>query len=371
MSLLDRYVFSEWLKIFVLAMAATLGLLLLERLYDDLPDFIDWGATTWEVIKYFSLYTPSFLPTIIPISLLISLLFSLGNLHRNSEVVAMRAAGMNLWRITRSLWVAGAILSALLLYLNARLVPWSVEQSRVLKDNLNFAAQEEKDTDRRYIGYLPLLCFDNQAEGRMWFMNNFSEYSYEGFGINVYQHDAYGRETGRVTAREGYFDDVDNNWVFIDGRVQKVDPASGDVYFSKAFEEQVFPEFTEDPVLMKTLSKKPQDLSFFELQMILDKIPVETNPRMKSYEIRLMNILASPFRCLVVVGIAIPFAVAGVRTNPVVGVSKSVGLFALYYVVSSVCRMLGEQSLLPLLISAWLPLVLMLGLSVYLFRKVV
>ncbi|MGE9293614.1 MAG: LptF/LptG family permease, partial [Puniceicoccales bacterium] len=69
--------------------------------------------------------------------------------------------------------------------------------------------------------------------------------------------------------------------------------------------------------------------------------------------------------------IAIPFAVAGVRTNPVVGVSKSVGLFALYYVVSSVCRMLGEQSLLPLLISAWLPLVLMLGLSVYLFRKVV
>ncbi|MBC2596425.1 LptF/LptG family permease [Ruficoccus amylovorans] len=369
MSLLDRYVFSEWLKIFVLALAATLGILLLERLYDDLPDFIGWGATTWEVLKYFGLYTPSFLPTIIPISLLISLLFSLGNLHRNNEIVAMRSAGMNLWRITRSLWVAGAVLSALLLYLNARLVPWSVEQSRILKDNLHFASEEER-VDKRYIGNIPLLCFDNQSEGRMWFMNNFSEYSYEGFGINVYQHDAYGRETGRVMAREGYFDDVDNHWVFIDGRDQKIDPASGEVYFSRPFEKKAYPDFTEDPVLMKTLSKKPQDLSYFELEMLLDKIPVESNPKMKSYEIRLMNILASPFRCLVVVGIAIPFAVAGVRTNPLVGVSKSVGLFVLYYVISSISRLLGEQELIPLAISAWLPLVLMLGLSVHLFRKV-
>ncbi|MEM9227640.1 MAG: LptF/LptG family permease, partial [Verrucomicrobiota bacterium] len=77
-----------------------------------------------------------------------------------------------------------------------------------------------------------------------------------------------------------------------------------------------------------------------------------------------------PFRCLVVVGIAIPFAVAGVRTNPLVGVSKSVGLFVLYFVVASVSRLLGEQGLLPMLVSAWLPLGLMLVVSFYFFRKV-
>ena len=126
----------------------------------------------------------------------------------------------------------------------------------------------------------------------------------------------YGRETGRVIAREGYYDDVDNHWVFLDGRDLKIDPVTGETYFSKPFEEKAYPDFTEDPVLMKTLSKKPQDLSYFELQMILDKIPVEANPKMKSYEIRIMNILASPFRCLVVVGIAIPFAVAGCAHEP-------------------------------------------------------
>lgn len=370
MSLLDRYVFLEWLKIFLLALAATLGILLLERLYDDLTDFFGWGASTWEIIKYFSLYTPSFLPTIIPISLLISLLFSLGNLHRNNEVIAMRAAGMNLWRITRGLWIAGVLLSVLLLYLNARLVPWSIEQSRLLMDNLRFNALAEK-TDKRYIGYIAHLSFDNQAEGRLWFMNSFSEFTYQGYGINVYRHDELGRETGRVVAREGYFDDADGHWVFLDGRDLEIDAVTGEVYRSVPFKERAYESFDEDPVLMKTLSKKPQDLSFFELRMLLEKIPPESNPAMKSYEVRVQNILASPFRCLVVVGIAIPFAVAGVRTNPLVGVSKSVGLFALYYVVASICRLLGEQQVLPVLVAAWLPLVAMMLVSVYFFRKVV
>jgi len=370
MSLLDRYVFLEWLKIFLLAVAATLGILLLERLYDDLTDFFDWGASTGDTIRYFLLYTPSFLPTIIPISLLISLLFSLGNLHRNNEIIAMRAAGMSLGRISRGLWVAGVLLSLLLLYLNARLVPWSVEQSRVLKDNLRFSAQAQS-LDEDQIGLIPLLSFSNQEEGRLWFMDAFSEYSYEGYGINVYMRDQEGRETGRVVSKEGYFDDLEGHWVFQSGVEMLIDPATGEVYEEDRFEERGYPAFTEEPELMKTLSKKPSDLSYFELQMLLEKIPPETNPSMKSYEVRLQNILASPFRCLVVVGIAIPFAVAGVRTNPLVGVSKSVGLFMLYYIVASMCRLLGEQQILPLLVSAWLPLVLMLGIAFYLFRKVV
>ncbi|MEM8550299.1 MAG: LptF/LptG family permease [Verrucomicrobiota bacterium] len=369
MSLLDRYVFFEWLKVFLMALAATVSILILERLYDDLQDFIGWGATTGETIRYFALYTPSFLPTVIPISLLLSLLFALGNLHRNNEIIAMRAGGMNLFRITRGLWVAGIILSGVLLYLNARLVPWSVEQSRLLKDNLRFSAQAEQ-AERRDVGRIMHLSFDNQRDGRLWFMNDFSEYSYEGFGINVYLRDDTGREIGRVVAREGYFDDAEGYWVFLEGRHLEIDPETGEVYRFRPFDERAYEDFTENPILMKTLLKKPQDLSYFELQMLLESIPPEQNPAMKSYQVRLQNILASPFRCLVVVGIAIPFAVAGVRTNPLVGVSKSVGLFVLYFVVASVSRLLGEQGLLPLLVSAWLPLGLMLLVSFYFFRKV-
>ncbi|MEM9226951.1 MAG: LptF/LptG family permease, partial [Verrucomicrobiota bacterium] len=254
-----------------MALAATVSILILERLYDDLPDFIGWRATTAETIRYFALYTPSFLPTVIPISLLLSLLFALGNLHRNNEIIAMRAAGMNLFRITRGLWIAGIVLSGLLLYLNARLVPWSVEESRLLKDNLRFSAQAEKQENESQVGRIGMLTFDNLNDGRLWFMNDFSEYTYEGFGMNVYLRDEAGREVGRVVAREGYFDDAEGYWVFLNGRHLEIDPETGEVYRFRPFEVRSYEDFTEDPTLMKTLIKKPQDLSFFELQMLLEK----------------------------------------------------------------------------------------------------
>ena len=38
MKLIDRYILSEWLKMFGLLLAATMGLLLMAALYDDLRD---------------------------------------------------------------------------------------------------------------------------------------------------------------------------------------------------------------------------------------------------------------------------------------------------------------------------------------------
>lgn len=51
--------------------------------------------------------------------------------------------------------------------------------------------------------------------------------------------------------------------------------------------------------------------------------------------------MVQPFACIIVVAIAIPFSVAGVRTNPMVGVSKTVGLFFVYFVLDSALGAVG------------------------------
>ena len=138
---LDRHVFGEWLKVFLLALGATLGLLMLYAMYDDLGDLIEFGASPADIFYYFLVLTPSFLPAILPVALLVSALFSLGQMHRNNEIIAMRACGLSLWRITRTLWLAGAALAALLFQLNARLIPWSVEESRRIYQNYAMAGE--------------------------------------------------------------------------------------------------------------------------------------------------------------------------------------------------------------------------------------
>ncbi|MGJ8653152.1 MAG: LptF/LptG family permease [Opitutaceae bacterium] len=367
MSIIDRYVLKEWAVGFALTLGVIVGILILQNMYDSLPDLLDYKASVGEICFYYLLALPTYLPAILPIAFLVSLLFSLGSLHRNNEVIAMRAAGTSLWRISRSLWGAGLALSFGLLYLTASVVPKSVEQARIFIDNLEFAAEDEQGTDNS-VGLIYNLGFDNRKDGRLWFMNRFSERAWLGMGVNVHTREKDGSETSRISAREAYYDNTRGFWVFLDGRELLLDPETGDPLRALPFKEKTFEDFDEDPDLMLALHKKPKELSLFELRRIIEMVPPEENPKVHAYLVRYFSLLAVPFSCLVIVGIAVPFAVTGVRTSPMIGVSKCMGFFVAFYVLATVAAILGERQLIPAMLAAWLPNVVMLGVAVQLFR---
>ena len=345
-----------------------MGILILQNMYDSLPDLLDARATAGQILFYYSLSLPTYLPACLPVAFLVSLLFSLGSLHRNNEIVALRASGNSLLRISRPLWGAGLLLSGLLLYLTASVVPKAVEQSRTFYENLDFAsAESSKEAERKALLYN--LGFDNHKDGRLWFMNRFNERSWLGSGVNVHTCDADGAELSRVSAREAYFEDTQGSWTFVDGRELLLDAETGDPLRSLPFKEKTFADFDEDPALMLALHKKPAELSLFELGRIIDFMPPEENPAALAYQVRYFSLLAAPFSCLVIVGIATPFAVSGARTNPMIGVSKCMGFFALLYVLVSLGTILGAREILPAALAAWLPNLVMLGLALRLFRK--
>lgn len=369
MRLLDRYIFREWLKAFVLSVLTLWAILLLGEFQYQGMDIIEWGASTPELLSYYWTISPTFLPLIIPICLLISILFTLCNLHRNNEIISMRAAGITLFRISRPLWIVGVILSLALLYLNASLVPHAMEKGEDIRENLQ-NSYYANSVQARDLGVTLLLAFDNQEDGRLWLMNRFSSYTDEGYGVTVYQYDeGSGKEVMRIMSREAYYNQPAGHWVFVDGRELRFDLRTGDAYSSQVFDRRDYLELNEDPELMQILNKRTKDLSYFELNEILQKVPLKNNPRMAEYDMNVQSILADPFGCLVMVGIAIPFAVAGVRTNPMVGVSKAFGLFFFFFAVQQGLRILGSQQVIPTVVAAWTPIALMLLVALYLFRK--
>lgn len=367
MSLIDRYVLKEWAVGFALTLGVIVGILILQNMYDSLPDLLEIGASVGEVVFYYVLALPAYLPAILPIAFLVSLLFSLGTLHRNNEVIAMRASGASLFRISRSLWLAGLVLSGLLFYLTASLVPHSVERARTFIENLEYASVEDVEKSKQGLVYN--LGFDNRKEGRLWFMNRFSERAWLGLGVNVHTRGADGQELNRISASEAYFDDTQGHWVFLNGRELLLDPETGDPMRTLPFKEKTFEEFHEDPSLMLALHKDPKALSLFELRRIIETVPPEENPAVHAYLVRYLSLLAAPFSCLVVVGLAVPFAVSGVRTNPMIGISKCMGYFLVFYILISIATILGERQMIPALLAAWLPNLVMFGAAGWLFRQ--
>jgi len=361
LNLIDRHILREWLGILGVVLMATVGLLLIQTMYDDFEDLLKYQAPVTDIVMYFAIKVPSFLAVILPVILLISLLYALGQLHRSNEITALRAAGLGIFQITRSIWITGVALCGLMWALNASVVPFSVEQSRSTMEYLKYRHEVATGGTSKDSGLSRVVTFDNQRQGRMWFMNRYSTMLTRGYGVTVSELDTQRREKVRLYAAEAKY--AGGSWTFYQGRETWFDPATGDVISSRPFEEKAVPYFTEEPELMLVFDVKPTDLSFFQLRRIIDYFTVEENPKVTIYAVRYYSLIADTLAPLIVIALAIPFAVAGVRVNPAVGVSKSLGLFLLYFVLLKVANALGVRGTLDPLMAACVPSVAMLALG--------
>ncbi len=368
LNLLDRYLLGEWLKMLGLLLAATMGLLLMAALYDSFRDLIQAQANAGDMLLYYATLMPSYLSVVLPLAMLLSLLFVLSKFHRNNELTAIRAAGLNIFAATRSIWLGGVVLCGMSLLLNARVVPWSVETSRSLLESFEFRA-EAKMLPGGTLGVVSGVAFDNQRQQRMWFINRYSRFSGMAYGVAVSELDDKRREKSRIVAREGRPDPVRGGWTFTNGREQAFDPESGEFVRSVTFSSKTIPYLDEDPGLMLLIDRRPGLLSFRELRRIVDYFSAENNPKLIPYEVRYYSLLFDTLGPLIIIAIAIPFAVSGVRVSPAVGVSKSIGLFFLYYVLNILSAALGGKGYLEPVWAAAMPNFAMIGLAVWLFGR--
>ena len=120
---------------------------------------------------------------------------------------------------------------------------------------------------------------------------------------------------------------------------------------------------------MLLFDRKPTELSFNELGRIVDYFSAEDNPKVVRYQVRYYGLLADTLGPLIILAIAIPFALSGVRVSPAVGVSKSIGLFFAYYLLANVATLLGGNGLLDPLWAAVMPNLTMIGVGTYLFGR--
>ncbi len=369
MNTFDRHLLREWLQILGLVLLATGGLLVVQVLFNDLRDLNQVGARPGELARYVAVRLPSFFSVVLPLSLLVSLLFVLGKLHRANELTALRAAGVGFARITAPIWVVGLACCGLSWSLNTTVVPWSVEESRALREELEFRHQTARALPADRVGAVFSVAFDHPEARRVWFLNRYSKAQQRGYGVSVSELDPDRRERRRLVAAEAWRDPASGGWVFRDGRELVFAPDTGELMAATPFRERREPGYDEDPELMLLIDRRASRLSFHELGQLVDHLAREGSPKLPAYAVRYYGLLADIVGPLIVIAIAIPFAVSGVRVNPAVGVSKSIGLFFLYYVLTTVATTLATRGVLAPPVAAWLPNAGMTAIAGWLFLR--
>jgi lipopolysaccharide export system permease protein len=120
---------------------------------------------------------------------------------------------------------------------------------------------------------------------------------------------------------------------------------------------------------MLLIDRKPSHLSLWELRDLVAYLKAEKSPKLPLYAVRYYGLIADFMGPLIVIAIAIPFAAGGVRVNPAVGVSKSIGLFFLYYVFTSFSTTLAAKGFVEPVVAAWLPHAGMAALALWFFAR--
>lgn len=145
--ILPRYIRRELLGPFFLGLAVFLFVLFTNRLIRLLELVFTKGGTLKYVLKLMLTLLPSFLVYAIPMSFILAILLAYGRLSADSEITAMRAGGIGLWRLTQPAFELGAFLALLCVVLSIWALPWgrhqfAIEVYKLASNQISVGLQE-------------------------------------------------------------------------------------------------------------------------------------------------------------------------------------------------------------------------------------
>lgn len=353
--ILDRYLIQAFVRIFAIALLIITSLYLAIDFFDGIEKFLGAGVSLGTIFKYFFYELPLVTSRVTGFATLFSTLLSLGLLARNQEIIAMRTSGMSLQRLSIPVVLAALAMSLISFLSDETLVPiftrkaQYIYQVEVKKKNPQGLLGNKNIWIRDRNGFVSVEHFDSKKkviDGLTIYIMN-PDFTIQ--GLVEAEHaiwDGKGWET-----KEG------REWFFLpDGQVTQKETSS---HLPISLTPEDFSSFARDS----------ETLSFMELRNLIKQLK-EIGINTTEYDVDLQFKLALPLISPLIAFLAIPFAlrqwVGGGMAASFVW-TMMIGFS--YWVVLSFTISLGHSGVLPPLVSAWLPNVILAMVGLYFFLR--
>ena len=139
MRILERYIAGSVLQIFFLCLVTFIMLFVVVDLFSHLDVILQNRVGLAALARYYLTLLPSVFIQVAPFACLLSTLYAFAKLNHDNEIIAMRAAGLSIFQITRTAIVFGFIASIFVFWLNDRIAPSLRWQNAQLKERMENA----------------------------------------------------------------------------------------------------------------------------------------------------------------------------------------------------------------------------------------
>jgi LPS export ABC transporter permease LptG/LPS export ABC transporter permease LptF len=346
--ILDQYVVVEFLNMFALVLMGFILLMLVFTVFDLLGDILRNRIPLATVGDYLINLTPLFLYQLAPLAVLIAVLVTFGVLNRNSEIIAMKATGISLYRLVVPVVSIAAVLAVSLFLFDEYYLPQANKRQDALRNVIKGKPpQTVTHPEQNWIFGEP----SKNEPGRIFYYRFFDPDRNEFANISVFEFNpATFALTRRIYAAKAAWDEDTNTWNFQDGWVNDIegDHTSG----FRDFKQTSFSEIHEDPGYFNKESLQAKEMNFGQLERYIGDLRQSGFDTMK-LRVALWQKLSYPLIAIVMAVIAIPFALSMGRRGSLTGIAVAIGVALAYFVVDQLFGALGNVNYLPAALAAW------------------
>lgn len=351
--ILDRYLARGFLRIFAITLLWNTSLFVVVEFFDVVGSLISTDVSIWTILRYFFYKMPIAISRVIAFATLFSTLFSLGMLARTQEVIAMRSSGISVQRIALPLLILSLVICLGTFFWNETLVPIFTRQAQNIYKN-----EIKKRQQKSLYGTADIWM---RGDGSFVNVDDFDATTNTLQGVTVFLLD-------RDFSLRGLIEIPAAKWNGLGWQAEKATEwtilKNGKVA-SKNTTAAV--PITDSPEDLKLLALGAEEFNFFDLQKMIADM---RNKGMAAtrYEVDLQSKLALPLISLLVVLIAIPFALKKQMSGSMALSFGIAGLIAFgYWVLAAFCLSLGKSAALPPWVSAWVPNAVFLMIGLFFF----
>lgn len=347
---LHRYLLHEYLKVCFLSLSSLILIYMVVLFFEKIDLFIKHKASFLLMLEYLLYKIPEVIfQWTLPYAVLLSTLLTLGTLSRHSEIAAMKAGGVSIYRITFPLFIIALLISFFSFMGNEYLVPLANQKTQHL-----LAVKVKNQPQTSFFKNYKIWYHGESGIFNIQLLDA-TEKALKGF--TFYQFDDQFRCTQRVDAREARW--VNGKWRLYQGALRKF--KEGGSIHTLPFKELEFslPETWES---FQSIERKSKEMSCFDLLNYIRKIQSSGYDSTR-YWVDFYSKLSNPFLNLIMVLIGIPFALKTGRSGGMaLGIGISVIIGFVYGVTFYVFLFFGKSGVLPPFLAAWTP-TLLFGLA--------
>ncbi len=357
MKIIDKYLIKQFIQTIAFGLLGFTIIFIVIDAMENLDDFIDQSVPALKIIHYYIVFSPEIVKLMTPVGVLFAALFTAGKAANLSELTAIKASGVSLFRFMLPFLITTLIISCLSIYFSGYIVPMAnktklnIEQE-YLKKNINFTGSNIyfQDSKQRIVS---ISYFDNNS-------NRASKVSIQDFDIKNPE-----QMKSRIDAVSLSFDTLKNIWIAQNGikrefygRQQKAD------YFTTLEINDL--NFSPADLLQK--QTRPTEMNLSELsELIKSQSRAGNDPT--STLIEYHSRIAFAVTSVIVVLFGLPIS-ANKRKG---GIASQVGLNILvtflYLVFMKVSQAFGKNGSLNPIITAWFAnFIFMIAAAINLWR---